>query len=113
MERGFRHFKDVLAVRPIYHRVEPRVRAHIFVAALALLLERLLERRLKDAGADLSAPAALEALTTIRIVDFRLDGQPVRRGVSTGSPHARQVLKALGITDLRPPTPPKDQITVV
>lgn len=113
VERGFRHFKDVLAVRPIYHRVEPRVRAHIFVAALALLLERLLERRLKDAGADLSAPAALAALTTIRVVDFRLEGQPVRRGVSTGSPHARQVLKALGITNLRPPTPPKDQITVV
>jgi len=113
VERGFRHLKDVLAVRPIYHRVEPRVRAHIFVAALALLVERLLERRLKEAGVNLSAPDALEALATIRLVTFHLAGQPVRRGVSGGSPHARQVLKALGISDLKPPTPPENQDTVM
>jgi transposase len=113
VERGFRHLKDVLAVRPIYHRVEPRVRAHIFVAALALLLERLLERRLKEAGVDLSAPDAWEALATVRVVTFHLAGQPLRRGVSGGSPHARQVLKALGISDLKPPSPPKDQNTVM
>jgi transposase len=35
VERGFRQLKDVLALRPIYHQVEPRVGAHIFVAALA------------------------------------------------------------------------------
>lgn len=46
VERGFQHLKDVLALRPIYHRVEGRVRAHIFVAALAVLFVRLLERRL-------------------------------------------------------------------
>ena len=49
VERGFRHLKDVLAMRPIYHQVEPRVRAHIFVAALALLVQRLLDRRLQEA----------------------------------------------------------------
>jgi transposase len=113
VERGFRHLKDVLAIRPIYHRVEPRVRAHIFVAALALLLERLLERRLKEAGVDLSAPEALEALATVRLVTFHLAGQPVRRGVSGGSPRARQVLRALGISDLKPLTPPKDQEMVM
>jgi len=113
VERGFRHLKDVLAVRPIYHRVERRVRAHIFVAALALLLERLLERRLKEAGVDLSAPDALEALATVRLVTFQLAGQPVRRGVSGGSAHAHQVLKALAISDLKPPTPLKDQKTVM
>ena len=113
VERGFRHLKDVLAVRPIYHRVESRVRAHIFVAALALLLERLLERRLKEAGIDLSAPDAWEALATVRLVTFHLARQPVRRGVSGGSPHARQILNALGISDLKPPTPPEDRDTAV
>ena len=37
VERGFRQLKDVLAMRPIYHQIELRVKAHIFVAALALL----------------------------------------------------------------------------
>lgn len=113
VERGFRHLKDVLALRPIYHRIAPRVRGHIFVAALALLVERLLERRLKEAAVELSAPEALSALATIRLVSFRLPGQPSRRGVSPGSPRARQVLKALGICDLKPPTPPEEQKQVM
>ena len=33
MEQGFRRLKDVLAMRPIYHQVDTRVKAHIFVAA--------------------------------------------------------------------------------
>ena len=40
VESGFRQLKDVLAMRPIYHPIEPRVKAHIFVAALALLVQR-------------------------------------------------------------------------
>lgn len=112
VERGFRCLKDVLEMRPIYHKVERRVRAHIFVAALALLLMRLLERRLKDAGIKLSAEQALRALSTVRLVSFKLQGT-ARTGVSVGSPQARQVLKALGIAETRPPIPPKgEELTV-
>ena len=109
VERGFRCLKDVLEMRPIYHKSEQRVRAHIFVAALALLLTRLLERRLKQSAVKLSAQQALQALATIRVVSFRLDENRRRTGVSAGSPQARQVLKALGITDVKPPTPPEDE----
>ena len=71
----------MLALRPIYHQIEPRVKAHIFVAALALLVQRLLGRRLSEAGVDLSPERALQALSTVRRVTFRLEGQPARRGV--------------------------------
>jgi transposase len=104
VERGFRSLKDVLAMRPIYHRKASRVKAHIFVAAMALLLTRLLERRLKQAKVELSAEQALRAVSGIRVVNFRLAGQPQRQGVGGGSPRARQVLKALGIMHLKPPT---------
>ncbi len=106
VERGFRSLKDPLGMRPIWHHHERRVRAHIFVAALAFLLERMLERALQDAGVPLSAQAALTALQTIRHVRFRVDGQE-RTGVTPGSPHARQVLRALKITQLGPPVPPE------
>jgi transposase len=106
VERGFRHLKDVLAMRPIYHQVEPRVRAHIFVAALALLVQRLLDRRLREAGIEFSATRAMEALSTVRHVTFRVEGEGRRAGVAGGSPDARRVLKALKIGELRPPTPP-------
>jgi transposase len=113
VERGFRHLKDVLAMRPIYHQIEPRVRAHIFVAALALLVQRLLERRLRDAGIEFSATRAMEALSTVRHVTFRVQGEGRRAGVAGGSPDARSVLKALKIGELRPPTPPAELPTTV
>jgi transposase len=105
VERGFRSLKDPIGMRPIWHTNERRVRAHIFVAALAFLIERMLERALKDAGVPLSAQAALTALQTIRHVRFQADAEQ-RTGVTPGSARARQVLKALKITELRPPTPP-------
>ena len=105
VERGFRCLKDVLEMRPIYHRKQERVRAHIFVAALGLLLMRLLERRLKEAGVSLSAEQALQAVATINVVSFRVEGKSPRTGVTRGSTHARQVLKALGIADTKPPAP--------
>ncbi len=113
VESGFRQLKDVMALRPIYHRVEPRVKAHIFVAALALLVQRLLGRRLQEAGVDLSPARAMEALSTVRLVTFRLEGQPERRGMAGGGPDARLVLKALKLVDQRPPTPPEGEETVM
>ena len=113
VESGFRQLKDVLAMRPIYHQIEPRVKAHIFVAALALLVQRLLGRRLKEAGVDRSPARAMEALSTVRLVIFRLEGQPERRGVTGGCPDARLVLKALKLVDQRPPVPPEGEDTVI
>ncbi len=112
VERGFRSLKDPISMRPIHHRTEDRVRAHVFVAALAFLLERLLEQHLKAAGTDLSPADALSALATIRHVTFRVQDEQ-RTGVTPGSSPARQVLKALKLSHLRPPTPPTgDQTTM-
>jgi transposase len=112
VERSFRHLKDVLALRPIYHRVQPRVKGHIFVAALALLVQRLLERRLDDAGVDLSGTQGLQAVETVRLVNFKIDHKR-RQGVSTPSSRARQILKAVGITETAPPTPPEGPAEVM
>jgi transposase len=112
VENAFRNLKDPLSLRPIHHRTNHRVRAHIFVATLAFLLDRLLERRLKAAPTNLSTSDAWSALETIRHVTFRVQGED-RTGITPGSTRARQVLKALGITDLRPLTPPKGDLTTM
>jgi transposase len=110
VERGFHALKDPIGMRPIWHHVERRVRAHIFVAALAFLIDRMLERALKDAGVALSVEAGWSALQTVRQVSFRVHGE-LRTGVAPGSARARQVLKALNLSDTRPPVPPKGQET--
>ena len=43
-ERGFRDLKTQLLLRPVFHRLEHRIRAHVLICWLALLLTRLAER---------------------------------------------------------------------
>ena len=112
VERGFRTLKDPIGMRPIWHRAERRVKAHIFVATLAFLLDRMLERALKDAGVAMSSTAAWSALQTIRHVQFRVHGKR-RNGVTPGSPRAREVLRALDLNETRPPTAPVGEPTTM
>jgi transposase len=109
VERGFRHLKDVLEMRPIYHHTDARVEAHLFVAALAFLLLRVLERKLQAAGVDLSAPEALEVLQTVCVVDTALGPDQTKRCVSRGSARADRILRALEIADPAPPKPPQGE----
>ena len=44
-ERGFRDLKGILELRPVYHRLEQRIRAHVTLCWLALLLIRVVERQ--------------------------------------------------------------------
>lgn len=114
VERAFANLKDVLDMRPIYHRTANRVQAHIFIAALAFLLHRAIEKKLKAAGLDLSATEALDALKSVRVVDIDLgDGTTIKRSVTRGTQRAATVLRALGITDLHPPTPPERDQTAL
>ena len=107
VERAFANLKDVIEMRPIYHQTDRRVAAHIFVAALAFLLHRAVEKKLKAAGLDLSATEALQALRTVRVVDFTLGAGQTKRSVTRGTARAARILGALGIAQLDPPTPPK------
>jgi hypothetical protein len=43
VERGWRDLKQVIDLRPIYHRKEERIRAHVILCWLALLLARVAE----------------------------------------------------------------------
>ncbi len=112
VERAFSNLKDVLELRPIFHQTDKHVQGHIFVAALAFLLHRMLEKKLKTAGLDLSATEARQALQTVRVVEIELGGGRRKRSITHGSAGAADVLAALGIADLEPPTPPEGASTV-
>jgi hypothetical protein len=43
VERGWRDMKSVLDLRPVCHRLEERIRAHVILCWLALLLIRVAE----------------------------------------------------------------------
>lgn len=106
VERGFAHLKGFLELRPVYHHSDERVQAHVFVAALALLLDRALEKKLRAARSPLSSPFAWQALETVRCVEVQM-GSRRKLCVTRGNQHAQEVLRILGITQLDPPTPEK------
>jgi len=102
VERAFSGLKDVIEMRPIYHRTVPRVEAHIFIASLAFLLDRALEKTLKSAGKDLSSKQGWQALKTVRVVDIDLGNGEHKQSVTQGSSRAAAILSTLGIKDLDP-----------
>jgi transposase len=111
VERSFRCLKDVFDLRPVFHQTDRRVQAHVFVAALAFLLHRALEKKLKAHGLDISASEALSALRTVRVVDLALADGSTKRCVTKGSARAAAILRAVGVADLMPPnhTPTRSQ----
>jgi len=102
VERAFSGLKDVIEMRPIYHRTVSRVEAHIFVASLAFLLDRALEKKLKSAGMDHSSQQAWQTLKTVRVVDIDLGNGEHKQSVTQGSRRAAAMLSTLGIKDLDP-----------
>ena len=50
VEKDFQTIKDVVKLRPLFHHTDAKVRAHVTLCMLALLIERSIERRLKRSG---------------------------------------------------------------
>jgi hypothetical protein len=69
VEAAFKNLKDELQLRPIYHQIEQRVEAHIFVAFLAYCLHVALRARLRPLAPDLTPRAVLDKFAAIRMLD--------------------------------------------
>src|ERR1700683_1638124 len=66
---AFKTMKDDLQLRPIYHQLEHRIEAHIFVAFLAYCLHVTLRARLKPLAPGLTARAVLDKFAAIQMLD--------------------------------------------
>jgi transposase len=69
VEAAFKNLKDDLQLRPIYHQLEPRIEAHIFVAFLAYCLHVTLRARLRPLAPGLTPRAVLDKLAAVQMLD--------------------------------------------
>jgi transposase len=69
VEAAFKNLKDDLQLRPIYHQLEHRIEAHIFVAFLAYCLHVTLRAKLKPLAPGLTPRAVLDKLAVIQMLD--------------------------------------------
>ncbi len=72
VEAAFRTLKSELAIRPLFHQLEKRVKAHVLVAFLGYGLQVTLKHLLKRSGSEYSPAEALKQLAEIRSVDIVL-----------------------------------------
>jgi len=72
IEKAFRVSKHDLKIRPIYHRLQRRIEAHICIAFAAYKVYKELERQLKEKKAELSPEKAIEIAKTIFSVQVTL-----------------------------------------
>jgi transposase len=65
IEKAFRIAKTDLSIRPMYHRLQHRIEAHICIAFTAYKIYKELERLLKEKKSKLSPEKAIEIAKTI------------------------------------------------
>jgi transposase len=101
-EAAFRALKSELAVRPVFHQLERRVKAHLLVAFLGYALWVTLKHLLRRQGTGLTPAQALAQLATLQSADIVLpttDGREIRlRRVATPTPDQQRLLDQLHIT---------------
>jgi len=96
VERGWRDFKGALGLRPVFHYREDRIRAHIQLCWLALLLLRVIENAAGDTWRNVRRE--LDRMHLVTLATHA--GQVAQRSATTPGQHA--VLQALHL-----PEPPR------
>jgi transposase len=114
-EASFRALKSELSIRPLFHQLEPRVKAHVLVAFLGYALWVTLKHWLKRRPAivpqpsasgvtnaqPLSARKALVLLSTLQSADIVLpttDGREIRlRRITEPTAEQKELLRQLGL----------------
>lgn len=93
VERGWRDMKQVLDLRPVYHRREDRIRAHVVLCWLALLLVRVAETTCEDTW-----PNLRRELQRLQLGSFSGPAGAFRQRTEL-TPAQRAILAKLGLAE--------------
>ena len=108
IEAAFKNLKDDLQLRPIYHQLQPRIEAHIFVAFMAYCLHVTLRARLRPVAGGLTPRAVLDKFAPIQMLDVKFpttDGRTLILSRYT-EPDTDQKLLLEQLKLTLPPQPP-------
>jgi transposase len=112
VEQAFKELKHDLAVRPIFHRHEDRIEAHIFVAFLAYCLQVTLKANLRPLASGLTPREVIAKFKLIQMVDVHIPTTDAREitlsRYTQPEPEHRMLLQQL---QMRLPVQPPPKIT--
>jgi transposase len=110
VEQAFKELKGDLSIRPIYHQLDARIEAHIFVAFMAYCLQVTLKYRLRALAPGLTPRVVLEKMAALQMVDVHLpttDGRCLVLSRYTHPEPEHQVLLSQLKLELPDQPPPK------
>ena len=101
VEAAFRALKSELSIRPLFHQLERRVKAHVMVGFLGYALWVTLKHLLRRKQSEWSAARALAELATLQSADIVLpttDGREIRlRRITEPTAGQQRLLSQLAI----------------
>jgi transposase len=110
VEEAFRNLKGDLSVRPIYHQLEHRIEAHIFVAFMAYCLHVTLRQLARAHSPGLTPRSILEQIKAIQMIDVHIpttDGRQLKMSRYSKPDKAQQLLLSRLKLTLPPQPPPE------
>ena len=95
IERGFRVLKSKIEIGPMYHRLPRRIRAHAQICFIALVLYRIMRRRLTDT--DYSPERALDIMESLQVHRMTLNGYQHLTGLTALSDEQQTLMESLKV----------------
>ena len=110
IEEAFRNLKGDLAIRPIYHQLEQRIEAHIFIAFLAYCLHVTLAQSMRPHAPGLTPRSVLDKFAAVQMIDVEIpttDGRTIQLTRYTEPPKELKLLLERLRLELPAQPPPK------
>jgi transposase len=110
VEEAFKNLKGDLSVRPVFHQLENRIEAHIFVAFLSFCVHATLRHKLRLKAPGLTPRSLIEQLSAIQMLDVHFpttDGRWLIFKRYTQPNKVQKLLLAQLDLELPPQTPPR------
>jgi len=100
VEEVFLVLKNILDMRPFWHKCDDNIQGHVLLAVWSYLLYKTLETLMEKRGLDLPTPRALNAIKEVRAVEVAMRDKPIWKLMKVPS-EAQQVFEAVGINNLQ------------
>jgi transposase len=110
VEEAFKNLKGDLAIRPIFHQLERRIEAHVFVCFLAYCLQVSLRHQLRAKAPGLTVRQVLEKFGRMQMMDVHFpttDGRDILFVRYTQPEKDHQLILAQMNWELPPQSPPR------
>ena len=101
VERTFRTTKSLLETRPIYHKLDEKIRGHFACSFLALVLKKAFEDRLAAADNGANASAVMADLDSLTEAEVEQDGKSF---LLRSAPRPGVILALAALSVALPPT---------